>query len=212
MKTSIYNFTKNYNNDIIHRLANRLKNGSVGIFPTDTVYGIACNAFNETSINKLFKLKSRDHSKPINVLISSLNMLDYLVENITIQEKKLIDTFWPGPLTIIFNKKPTVSNILTSNLNTVGIRMPNDKIALSLIKNSNVPLATTSVNISGHPPGTNINDFLHYFNDKVDFIIDNGETNIKHASTVVQIINKKPIILRQGSISEEEIYKTLNLI
>lgn len=187
-----------------------LLSGELGIFPTDTVYGIGCNAFNEKAINKLFELKSRDYSKPITVLISNFDMLNNLVVNISKEEQKLIDTFWPGALTIIFNKKPEISNLLTSNLDTIGIRMPNNKIALDLLNYANIPLATTSANISGKSAGIQILDFYNTFNNKVDFIIDNGISDIKIASTVVQIINNKPHILREGSITKQEIIDALN--
>ena len=209
MNTEIFNFTINYNNDIIQKLSNKLINGSVGIFPTDTVYGIGCSTLNENSINELFKLKLRDYSKPINVLVSNLNMLDNLVENISAQEQKLIDTFWPGALTIVFNKKSSVSDLLTSDLNTVGVRMPNNQIALDLIEYTNTPIAATSVNISGKPSGISKSDFINDFNNKVDFIIDNGNTRIQKASTIVQIIDGEPKILRKGSITKKEIYKAL---
>ena len=209
MKTELFNFTNDYNKNIIVKLGKKIEKGSIGIFPTDTVYGIGCNAFNENKIKELFSIKKRDFSKPINVLISDIKMLDDLVENISVEEKNLINAFWPGALTIIFNKKNTVSDILTSNLNTIGIRMPNNNIALNLIKSSNVPIATTSVNISGYTSGINVYDFIDDFNQNVDFIIDNGDTKIKKASTIVQIINNKACILREGSISQEQINKVL---
>ena len=209
MKTELFDFTNDYNKSIIVKLGKKIKNGSVGIFPTDTVYGIGCNAFNEDKIKEIFSIKRRDPSKPINVLISDIKMLYDLVENISIEEKKLINAFWPGALTIIFNKKNTVSDILTSNLNTIGVRMPNNNIALTLIKSSTVPIATTSVNISGYTSGINVSDFIDDFNQKVDFIIDNGDTKIKKASTVVQIIDNKACILREGSISQDHINNVL---
>ena len=145
------------------RLGSYLENGKIGIFPTDTVYGLGCNALDDDSIMKLFKLKSRNLSKPICVLISNLTMLQLLVDSISAEEQKLIDTFWPGPLTIIFKKKKEVSNILTSNLDTIGIRMPNNTVCLSLIEKACIPCATTSVNLSGNLPGTKVSDFQSTF-------------------------------------------------
>ena len=209
MKTETYDFTKKYHDTIIKKLGNDLKNGSIGIFPTDTVYGIGCNAFNEESILKIFNIKNRNYNKPINVLISDLEMLNLLVKNISNEEYKLIKAFWPGALTIIFNKENDISNLLTSNLNTIGVRIPNNNTAISLIKEANIPLATTSVNISGKPPGISSHDFIDCFTEKVDFIIDEGPTNLKYASTIVQIIDGKPIILRKGSITKKQIENIL---
>lgn len=200
---------KNNLNKNLKLIANKLRAGGVGIFPTDTVYGIGCNALDEISINNLFQLKDRDYSKPINILVSNVEMLKDLVENISDEEQKLIDKFWPGALTIIFNKQHTVSNLLTANLNTVGIRMPNNKIALDLLNLTGIALATTSANISGKNAGIKVSDFYNNFNNKVDFIIDNGTSNIKKASTIVQIVNGSPIILREGSISEKQIIDAL---
>ena len=209
MNTKYFDFKDNYKKNIIDNLGYTLQNGAVGIFPTDTVYGFGCNAFDENAIKKLYKIKFRNYSKPMCILVSNLEMLNKLVENISEEERKLIDTFWPGALTIIFKKKSIVSDLLTANLDTVGIRMPNNQIALDLISASNIPLATTSSNISGETDGTNISDFLNDFNNKVDFIIDNGNSHIGKASTIVQIIDGIPKILREGSISKREIEDAL---
>ena len=210
MKTTFFDFKNDTNNNILKDLGKKLQNGCIGIFPTDTVYGIGCNAFNENSIKKLFEIKHRNFSKPINVLISNQKMLNSVVEYILPEEQKLIDNFWPGALTIIFKKRNNISNLLTSNLNTIGIRMPNDKITLDLLSYSNIPLATTSANISGENSGTHIYDFYNNFNNKVDFILDNGDSHIGQASTIVQIINGSPKILREGCISNQQIRNALN--
>ena len=207
MKTVLLDFATN--KPSLDYPIKKLSNGGIGIFPTDTVYGIGCSAFNETAINKLFELKTRDLSKPITVLISNSQMLNTLVANISKQEQKLIDAFWPGALTIIFKKNSMVSDLLTSNLNTIGIRMPNDKIALDLLNLSNMPLATTSANISGETAGISLSDFYNDFNNKVDFIINNGTSSIGKASTVVQVIDGIPHILREGSVTKEQIIDTL---
>lgn len=208
MQTILFN-TKSDNNYIDYA-AKKLRAGGIGIFPTDTVYGIGCNAFDESAIKKLFKIKSRSYTKPINVLISNKEQLKELVSSISEKEQKLIDKFWPGALTIIFTKKENTSNILTSNLNTIGIRMPNDKICLDLLNTTNFPLATTSANISNEKPGVKIADFYDTFNHKVDFILDDGISDIKIASTIVQIIDDVPKVLREGAISQKEIVNALN--
>lgn len=191
--------------------ANVLKNNGVGIFPTDTVYGIGCSAFSNEAIQKLFLFKERNYAKPINVLISKKEMLSSLIETISLEEQKLIDAFWPGALTIIFRKKKNISDLLTSNLPTIGIRMPNNPISLELLNQVDMPLATTSANISGTSAGLNVSDFYNQFNNKVDFIIDDGASGIGTASTIVQIIDGIPHVLREGSITKEQIEKVLSI-
>ena len=209
MDSQYIDFTTSINEDKIKQLANDLASGDIGIFPTDTVYGIGCNVFSEKSISKLFKLKNRISSKPITVLISNLQMLDELAIDITDIEYKLIEAFWPGPLTIIFHKNPKVSEVLTSNLNTIGIRMPNHIVTQKLIEYSKNPIATSSANISDMPAATNLSDISEYFNGNVDFMIDNGPSPIGVASTIVKVENNSLHILRQGSISEDMINKVL---
>ena len=134
-------------------------------------------------------------------------MINNFVKDINPIEKKLIESFWPGNLTIIFDKTDLVPNLVTSNLSTVGIRMPNNKICLELINKLGTPLATSSANISGKTPYTKIdNNIINSFNNKVDFIIDNGETyNIP--STIVRVENDEIRILREGSITKNDILK-----
>lgn len=191
--------------------ANILKNNGVGIFPTDTVYGIGCNAFSNEAIQKLFLFKERNYAKPINVLVSNKNMLNDLADSISSEEQKLIDAFWPGALTIIFHKKRGISDLLTSNLSTVGVRMPNNAVALKLLNQVGIPLATTSANLSGKSAGVNVSDFYNEFNNKVDFIIDDGKSAIGTASTIVQVIDGIPHILREGSITKEQIENALSI-
>lgn len=207
MNTVIFNSNSDIN--YIDNASTILKNGGVGIFPTDTVYGIGCSVFNEIAIKKLFEFKCRDYSKPINVLISNTSMLNELVENISKEEQKLINEFWPGALTIIFHKKNGISDLLTANLSTIGIRMPNNTVALELLNQVDMPLSTTSVNLSGKSAGLKISDFYNEFNNKVDFIIDDGESSIGKASTIVQVIDGIPHILREGSITKEQIENAL---
>lgn len=209
MEAQYINFTESVDDSKLKQIATSLSFGGIGIFPTDTVYGIGCNAFSEKSISELFKLKHRVPNKPINVLISNLKMLDKLAINITDLEYKLIEAFWPGPLTIIFRKNPKISTTLTANSDTIGIRMPDHQIAQKLIEYAQTPIATTSANLSDMPAATNFSDISKYFDDKVNFMIDNGPSPIGVASTIVKIENNSLHILRTGSISEEMIKKVL---
>ena len=198
------------NKEILNNCINKLKNGGVGIFPTDTVYGIGCDALNINALNKLFNYKERNFNKPINILVSNINMVKKYVKNINYIEQKLMENFWPGALTIIFDKSQIVPNLLTSNLDTVGIRMPNNPISLELIEYFGSALATSSANVSNKPANININeDLINNFNNKVNFIIDGGEIKDGVPSTIVRVDDNKVKILREGAIKYTEITKVL---
>lgn len=189
----------------IEEPAKILKDGGIVVFPTETVYGIGVNGLNEPAIKKLYKIKQRPINKPISLLVNSIEMIEKVAKDISDIEYDLIKKFFPGPLTIVLKKKENVPDILTAGLETVGIRMPENDIALKLIEYSGVPIATPSANISGKPSGTNMKEIMKDFNDKVDYFIDGGVSKIGVASTIVQIIDGIPHILRKGKFSEEQI-------
>lgn len=132
-------------------------------------------------------------------------MIENLTENITDLEYQIMKEFFPGPLTIILKKKKIVPDILTANTDTIGIRMPDSTIARTLIKLANVPIAAPSANITGHPSGTNIQTIYNEFQENVNFYVDGGQSKLGIGSTILKIENETPYILREGSISREEI-------
>ena len=201
------NMKNNLNYDNLKEPAQIIKKGGIVIFPTETVYGIGTNGLDENAIKKLYEVKQRPLNKPISLLVNNIEMVEKIAKNITEVEYKLMEKFFPGPLTIILEKRDIVPDILTSNTNTIGIRMPSGEIAKKLIEFAGVPIATSSSNISGKPSGTNITDIKKDFEGKVDCFIDNGESELGIPSTVIRIIDNIPHILRQGAISEEEIRK-----
>ena len=182
-----------------------IKNGGIVIFPTETVYGIGTNGLDAVAVEKLYNIKKRPITKPISLLVSDFDMINKVAKNITKKEYELMKKFFPGPLTIILNKKDIVPNIVTANTNTVGIRMPDNEITRKLIKHAGVPIAAPSANISGEPSNTNLNDLINIFKNNVDYYIDGGECKIGTASTIIQVVNEVPIILRKGGITEEQI-------
>lgn len=191
----------------LNYFANLIKNGEIVIFPTETVYGIGTNGLDEKAVKKLYQIKQRPLNKPISLLVNSFDMINSIAKDITELEMSIMKNFFPGPLTIILNKKNIVPDITTSGLNKVGIRMPANKIALNLIEHAGIPIATSSANISGKPIKNNSHDIMKDFSGKVDYFIDDGPSKIGLASTVVEVIDGVPHILREGSISEEEIMK-----
>ena len=195
------NFTK------LKMPAEIIKQGGIVIFPTETVYGIGANAFDENAVKRLYDVKRRPLNKPISLLVSDMDMVNQVAKDITELEYKLMERFFPGPFTIIFKKRDIVPNIVTANSNTVGIRMPSSKIARKLVEYVGVPIATPSANISGNPTVTNLEEILEDFEGKVDCCVDGEESKLGIASTIVKVVDGVPCILREGSITREQIEK-----
>ena len=188
-----------------------LDKGELVIFPTETVYGIGANALDEDAVNKIFKAKNRASNNPLIVHLKNKDEISkYAIINNEI-ERKLIDSFMPGPFTLILQKKSIVPNNVTCNLDTVGIRVPIDSIAHNLLDILNYPIAAPSANISTKPSGTNISDIIPEFEDKVAYIIDGGDSHIGLESTVCKVINDVPTILRPGFITKEDIENVVGI-
>lgn len=205
MKSKYADLREKINLEKIEEAANSIKNGELVLFPTETVYGIGANALDKNAVSKIFKAKGRAGDNPLIVHISNLSMLENLVQNIGDTEKELMKNFWPGPLTIILNKKECIPYNVTAGLETVGIRFPSNKIAQELIKFSNLPIAAPSANVSGKPSGTKIEDIIGELDGKVDYILDAGITDIGVESTVIRVVDNIVHILRPGKITKEDI-------
>lgn len=190
---------------LLKSAAEEIKDGKLVIFPTETVYGLGADGLNENAVNNIFIAKGRKTDNPLILHVSSIDMVYKIADNINEIEKKLMDNFFPGPLTIVLNKKECVPNIVTGNLDTVGVRMPSSIIARTLIEYASTPIAAPSANISGRPSGTIVEDIIDEFNGKVDTIIDGGSTKIGVESTVVRVINNEIHILRPGYITKEDL-------
>lgn len=205
METKYINFKENSNNDFLIEAGSALRSGKLVIFPTETVYGIGANGLDETAVKRIFEAKGRNPDNPLILHIVKMSMLDTIAQNISTVERKLINAFFPGPFTIILNKKSIVPNAVTAGLDTVAVRMPSNSVAKELILSAGVPIAAPSANISGKPSGTNIEDIKCELMNKVEYIIDDGPCNIGLESTVVRVIDGVPTILRPGKITAEEI-------
>lgn len=212
---SKYSNQKNkINEEEIKEAAEEIKNGNLVLFPTETVYGIGANALNAEAVKKVFIAKGRAQDNPLIVHVCSIEMVEKIVQEITPLEKKLMEKFWPGPLTIIFNRKSEkiIPNVVTANLDTVGIRMPSNKIAKKLIQEAGVPIAAPSANISGKPSGTKVEDIIEELDGKVQYILDGGVTDIGLESTVIRVNNEVINILRPGKITKEELQEVANQV
>lgn len=191
--------------DDIKDAVSAIKNNELVIFPTETVYGLGANALNNDAVNKIFIAKGRPSNNPLIVhLASKDDILKYaIISNST--EQKLIDNFMPGPFTLILKKKDCIPLNVTGGLDTVGIRIPSCDIAIKFLKESNLPIAAPSANLSSKPSGTLVEDIYLEFCEKVPYIIDGGNTSIGLESTVVKVIDNIPTILRPGFITKEDI-------
>mgnify|MGYP003637096981 CR=1 FL=1 len=185
-----------------------IKNGEVVAFPTETVYGLGADAWNPEAIAKVFETKGRPSDNPLIVHISDFDQINKFAAEVPEFAQLLIEEFWPGPLTLVFKKKPEVLDIVTSGLTTVAIRMPANDIAISLISDTN-PLVAPSANRSGAPSPTKASHVMADFGSSV-LVIDGGSTQVGLESTVLDISGDQPMILRPGVIGKDQLEKVLN--
>lgn len=198
----------------LEKIGIRLKKGELIIYPTDTVYGVG-GVLKEDTLKKIYEAKTRSFSSPLIALVNSLDKVgEIAIISDEHREKinKLIKRFWPGGLTIILKKRENVPAIMVSNGETVGVRMPNHKLALDIIESAGGILATTSANISGEATPSSFVEISPIFKERVDIVIDGGKCPIGTASTIIDMSKSKISILREGSISKEEIENIIGKI
>ena len=175
----------------IRKASEIIKKNGVVIYPTETVYGIGANIFSTAALEKVFAIKKRDKDKPVSVAVSDFKMMEELVY-IEKKEKRFIEEFLPGPVTILLKKKKIINDMLTSGSELVGIRFPAHKTTIELIKLAGVPITSTSANFSGEAPPRSVDEIKI----SADYIIDGGECR-GEPSTVVDLVNRK--IIRKGA-------------
>ncbi len=204
----VFDWTKEIKEDELRIVTKALDEDKLIVFPTETVYGIAGNALNVEVIDKLFQAKKRDYSKPFSLMLSDINKIKDIAY-VSADEEKIINKFMPGPITLILKKKDCISNLVTANSDTVGVRIPNHEIALSILKSVDYPLATSSANISGRSNNSDITDIINDLANYVDIFIKGNISSNLLASTVVEIKNNEVNILRSGIISKENIEEVI---
>jgi sua5/yciO/yrdC/ywlC family protein len=188
-----------------------LDNDGLVIFPTETVYGIASKATSLKAVDKLYEAKKRPRDKAINIMVGdSKDISKYAKINSEI-EAKIIEEFMPGGITLILDKVDDFGEGFTLSNNTIGVRIPNNTIALKILKNISFPLTVPSANISNKPSGTEVKDIIDDFRNTVDIIIDGGKSVDSIPSTIVRVEDNKINILRQGQISEDEIKERVGI-
>ncbi len=186
---------------LIRDAADVLRDGGLVIIPTDTVYGIAANMLNKKAMQRLNELKQRPKNKPFSLHIDEKEQLGKYCKNVPVAAYKLINKFWPGPLTLILPSNQRNS--------TVGVRLPDDPVALGIIAAAAVPVVCPSANLAGNPAPIEFEQAIKDFNGLVDMAVDAGKTKFAKESTIVNAIDAKPAIVREGAVSREEIEKTL---
>ena len=184
-----------------------LNDGGLVAFPTETVYGLGADGLNSDAVKKIYIAKGRPSDNPLILHIQDKEEVLPLVLEINETAKKLMDTFWPGPMTLVFKKSAIVPSVISGGLDTVAIRLPENEIARELIALAKTPIAAPSANTSGKPSPTKASHVFDDLNDKIDMIIDGGSCNIGLESTVIDVTTLSPVILRPGGVTFEDIYE-----
>lgn len=182
-----------------------IKRGGIVAFPTETVYGLGANVFDEDSVRKIFEAKRRPTDNPLIAHIGALEQIELLSSDITQNARKLIDAFFPGPLTVVLKKTERVPLIATAGLDTVGIRMPRHQLAREFLKACGTPVVAPSANLSGRPSPTTWQAVFEDLNGRIDCILQGDATEIGLESTVVDCTRVSPVILRTGAISQADL-------
>lgn len=186
-----------------------LKSGGLVAVPTETVYGLAANALNESAVQKIFAAKGRPSDNPLIVHISEIDEIYNLVSEFPDKAQKLADAFWPGPLTMILKKSQVVPNVISGGLDSVAIRLPANSVARKIIKEAGCPLAAPSANLSGSPSPTKTTHVIADLFGKIDAIVDAGTCNVGVESTVISLCTDIPKILRPGAVTPEQLRNVL---
>lgn len=196
----------------IEAAAKILSQGGLVAFPTETVYGIGANALNKEAVLKIYEAKGRPSDNPLIVHIAEQKDVFLYAKAVSSLAQLLMDTFWPGPLTLIFHKTELISSFITGGLNTVAIRLPANDIARTIIQKSGCPIAAPSANRSGKPSPTRAKHVIEDLDGRVDMIVDGGKAQIGLESTVLDVSGDVPIILRPGSITKEMLEKVVGKV
>ena len=198
--------------ELIDLAASIIRDGGLVAFPTETVYGLGADAMNESAVRKLFEAKGRPADNPLIVHVCSSEMLDLVAGGINERDHQLIRGFWPGPLTLVLKRKPEVAASVSAGLPSVAVRMPENKIALALIRSAGIPIAAPSANASGRPSPTSAAHVLEDLDGRIDLILDGGATSIGIESTVLDVTTDPPMILRPGAITREMLTEVIGSV
>lgn len=202
----------NIEQKIIEEAGELLKQGKLVAFPTETVYGLGADALNEKAAEKIYAAKGRPSDNPLIVHIANMEALEKIVKTVPEEAYRIAEKYWPGPLTMIFEKKDIVPLGTTGGLETVAVRMPEDEIARKVIEAGGGYIAAPSANVSGRPSPTKAEHVEEDLNGKVDMIIDGGMVDIGLESTIVDMTVTPPMILRPGAVTREMLSETIGYV
>lgn len=203
-----YKVTNNLETKALQNVVQLLDNDKLIVYPTETCYGLGGDATRQKAVEKVFRLKQREFTKPIHVAVSSIKMANCYAK-VDHRARILFESFLPGPLTIILESRGILPSVLNTNRPTIGIRCPDHPIPLQIIRALGRPITTTSANLSGHPTAYTVNDVISQLGDKITAIIDVGQISHGLASTVIDLTTVPPRLLREGPIKENTILDTI---
>jgi L-threonylcarbamoyladenylate synthase len=189
----------------IKKAAQILLRGGIIAFPTETFYGLAADALNEGALKKIFQVKGREEGKPLLLLVADKNWLKGLVQNISPLAERLMDRFWPGPLTLVFNASPQLSPLLTADTGKIGVRLSPHPVTQALVQAVGRAITGTSANLSGQPGTLTAREVFQSLGESLDAVLDGGKTAGGPGSTVLDVSDPPPRIIREGMISRSEL-------
>ena len=188
--------------------ARAVRSGRLVVLPTDTVYGLGCDAFSATAVRALLKAKNRGPDMPVPVLVGSWSTIDGLVLGVPTEARRLIEAFWPGGLSLVLQHAPSLAWDLGSTKGTVMLRMPLHPVALELLRDVG-PMAVSSANISGSPPPATVAGAVEQLGNAVPVYLDGGDSGEPVASTIVDLTGDSPLVLREGAVTTAEVAEVL---
>lgn len=197
--------------DLIQKAADFISKGDIVTFPTFCLYGLAADAFSSSAVKRVFEIKRRSPKKPLLVLIKNRDCLLPLVKSIPRAAETIMDRFWPGRITLVFEAKKEVPEFLTAGTGKIGIRMPSHKVAAAIVNALENPIIGTSANISDQGGSAGITDLPAEIIRRTSLVLDAGLLKGGTGSTVIDVTTTPPEILREGEIPSEEIYKALKV-
>jgi len=194
--------------DLSYAVEVLLRGGLVAV-PTETVYGLAGNGLDEAAVSKIYEVKGRPAIKPLSLLVAGIDVAETVCSDMPESARLLMEAFWPGPLTIVLPRGNNVPDIVTAGGDTVGVRCPDHRKTLELLRLTGLPAAAPSANIYDMPSPKSIDAVLEYFDGKIDCVIDGGVCTLGVESTIIDLVTRPYRILRRGALSEEDIRRVL---
>lgn len=196
--------------DLISEAARVIKNGGIVLFPTRYLYGLGADALNSEAVDRVFAIKQRPSNKPLSMLINHQNDLSWLVRNVPQAAVKIMESFWPGDITIVFEANATLPRNLTAGSGKIGVRLPQHPVAVALTNAVQVPITATSANLTGRGGCSRVTDLDPLVADKLDLMLDAGPLEGGTGSTVIDVTVDVPKILREGAVPAKDIFAILD--